>query len=155
MSMRIVFTLFAAVFLAACAAPADRYYGSGAAGYGDPRYAPRYGTAPRYATGVVQRIDQVRTTGETTGAGAALGGVVGGVLGSQVGGGRGQTAATIAGAAGGAAVGHSIERDRVRDVYELTVRMDDGRQVVVQQRDLRGVRPGARVQIVNGEARLI
>jgi outer membrane lipoprotein SlyB len=154
MTVRILVTLFAILLLGACATPTDRYYG------GSPGYATSSAySGGRYASchncGVVQRIEAIRGTGSTSGAGAALGGVVGGVVGSQVGSGSGRTAATIAGAAGGAAIGHNIERNRVSESYELTVQMDDGRHIVIHQRDLRGVRPGARVQIVNGQARLI
>jgi outer membrane lipoprotein SlyB len=155
MSARILITLAAIIGLAACAPTHDRYrtggvYGTSAT-YADTRYM---GSVCR-SCGVVERVDVVHGAGHTTGAGAAVGGVVGGVLGSQVGSGSGRTAATIAGAGAGAAVGHNIERGQVRESYELTVRMDDGRRLVVHQRDLRGVRPGARVQVIDGQVRLI
>jgi outer membrane lipoprotein SlyB len=155
MTLRILITFLAVVLLGACAAPGGHYYDRGYAGT-----SATYASGPRYATrchncGVVERIEAFRGTGQASGAGAVLGGVVGGVAGSQIGSGSGRTAATIAGAAGGAALGHNIEQRQVRETYELSVRMDDGRHVVIHQRDLRGVRPGARVQIVNGQARLI
>jgi outer membrane lipoprotein SlyB len=141
MSMRILFSLLVAVALAACAAPGDRYgYGSG-------------GYMAGSTIGVVEHISQVRTTGEVSGAGAIIGGVAGGLLGSQIGGGRGQTAATVAGTIGGAAAGQAVERGRVHDAYELAIRTEDGRRIIVQQRDLHAVREGTRVRIVDGVAR--
>jgi outer membrane lipoprotein SlyB len=140
MSIRILFSLLIAVALAACAAPRDRYVHGGFATTGS-------------SIGVVERIDQVRTTGEVTGAGAIIGGVAGGLIGSQIGGGRGQTAATVAGALGGAAAGQAVERGRVHDAWEIAIRTEDGRRLIVQQSDLHGLREGSRVRIVDGVAR--
>jgi outer membrane lipoprotein SlyB len=143
MSMRILFSLLVALFLAACAAPGDRYDRYGYAGY----------AGGGSSIGVVERIDRVRTTGEVTGAGAVIGGVAGGLLGSQIGSGSGRTAATVAGTIGGAAAGHAIERDRVHDAYELAIRTEDGRRLIIHQRDLHGIREGTRVRILDGVAR--
>ena len=40
------------------------------------------------------------------------------------------------------------------DRYEVLVRMDDGRRIVLNQNDLNGVREGSRVYVRNGRARL-
>jgi hypothetical protein len=94
--------------------------------------------------------------GRTSGAGAVAGAVIGGVLGSQVGSGRGRDAATIAGAIAGGAAGNRIEGERnARDTYAVYVRMDDGRRLVFEQRQLDGIREGARVTVRNGRAHLI
>jgi outer membrane lipoprotein SlyB len=149
MSFRIVFSLLAILMLGACATgPSDRYYGSG--------YGPGYATSSRgcYDCGVVERIETVYGPGRTSGAGAVLGGVVGGALGNQVGSGSGRTAATVAGAVAGGVVGDRIERNRDSESFEVTVAMDDGRRLIVHQRDLQGLRPGARVRISGGVARL-
>jgi outer membrane lipoprotein SlyB len=52
--------------------------------------------------------------------------------------------------------GSKIERNvRDREVYSVFVRMDDGRRVVVEQGNLYGVREGSRVDVRNGNARLM
>jgi outer membrane lipoprotein SlyB len=147
MTFRILLSMFAALLLAGCATGPGYYAADGR--YADSRYSARC-----HDCGVVERIESIYGPGRATGGGAVLGGVVGGVLGSQVGSGSGRDAATIAGAAAGAVAGHNIEKNRASGGYEVYVRMDDGRRVVVTQRDLHGVRPGARVRIAGGAARL-
>lgn len=105
--------------------------------------------------GVVERIERIQGQRSTTGTGAVLGGIVGGVLGNQVGSGDGRTAATVAGAVAGGIAGNEIERsNNAAPSYEVHVRMDDGRRIVVGQRDLSGVREGAYVIVSGGRARL-
>lgn len=140
---------FAAVLLAGCAS------GGGGYGYRDPGY---YG-GDRYARcancGVVERIERVYGRRDSSGGGAILGGIVGGVLGSQVGSGSGRDAATIAGAIAGGVAGNEIEKERnAQPRYELFVRMDDGRRLVIDQRELNGIREGDVVRISGGRARL-
>lgn len=147
MKFRLLLSLIAVLMLAACAS-GPAYYGS------DGRYGGSRYSAGCYDCGVVERIESVYGSGRATGAGAVLGGVVGGVLGSQIGSGSGRDAATVAGAAAGAVAGHNIEKNRASGGYEVYVRMDDGRRVVVTQRDLYGIREGARVRIDGGAARL-
>jgi outer membrane lipoprotein SlyB len=60
--------------------------------------------------------------------------------------------AAVAGAAGGALAGNAIQNRATSDTYDVTVRMDDGRSIVVNQRDLAGVRENTYVRIVNGKA---
>ena len=150
MKWRILLCLLAVVLLGACASDGGYYRSSSYGGSYDRGYASCYDC------GVVQRIETLYGADRPTGAGAVLGGVVGGALGNQIGSGSGRTAATVAGAVAGGVAGHEIEkRQRSGPIYEVHVQMDNGRTIVVDQRDLNGVRPGARVRIINGEARLL
>lgn len=107
----------------------------------DNRYEQRYASAQR-----------------PLGAGAVVGAIVGGLVGNQVGDGSGRTLATVAGALAGGAVGHTVQgrRDaqaaRPQDAYQVTVRMDDGRYVALNQYSGYGLRPGDRVQVQGREA---
>ena len=80
-----------------------------------------------------------------------LGGLAGGVIGHQIGSGRGKTAATVAGAIGGAVVGNEIEKqEQATQRYRITVRLDSGSSLIVEDtRDL-NLRVGDRVRIENG-----
>jgi outer membrane lipoprotein SlyB len=81
-------------------------------------------------------------------AGTVLGGIGGGVVGHQIGGGRGNTAATIAGAIGGAVVGNEIENKRVQaSRYRITVRLDSGSSLVVEDTRDVNLRVGDRVRV--------
>lgn len=105
--------------------------------------------------GVVDSIQivQVQTERRGPGAGALVGGLVGGILGNQVGGGAGNTAATVAGAVGGAVVGNKIEQNnnvpQAREMYQITVRMDNGGYQTITQDTIADVRVGTRVFIEN------
>jgi len=83
--------------------------------------------------------------------GTVIGGIAGGVIGHQIGSGRGNTAATIAGAIGGAVVGSDIEKRHVQATrYRITVRLDSGRSLIVEDtRDL-NLRVGDRVRVEDG-----
>jgi len=84
--------------------------------------------------------------------GTVIGGLAGGVIGHQIGSGRGNTAATIAGAIGGAVVGNEIEKKQEQGTqrYRITVRLDSGSSLIVEDtRDL-NLRVGDRVRIENG-----
>ena len=83
--------------------------------------------------------------------GTLIGGVAGGVIGHQIGSGRGNTAATIAGAIGGAVVGNEIEKKHGESTrYRITVRLDSGSSLIVEEtRDL-NLLVGDRVQIEDG-----
>jgi outer membrane lipoprotein SlyB len=84
-------------------------------------------------------------------AGTLIGGIAGGVIGHQIGSGRGNTAATIAGAIGGAVVGNEIEKKQGQATrYRITVRLDSGSSLIVEDtRDL-NLRVGDRVRIDDG-----
>jgi outer membrane lipoprotein SlyB len=143
-SIRFVLLALASLLLAACASGGNRSYG------------PSDGYARCYDCGEVERIERVYGQRESTGAGAILGGIVGGVLGNQVGGGDGRKLATVAGAVAGGVAGNSIEKDtRSAPRYELFLRMDDGRRIVVTQPDLNGIRQGSYVRVSGNRARLL
>lgn len=137
-----------ALALSACAtAPAGGGYGY------NQRGAP---AGQCYDCGTVTRIEQASNVPSATGA--VVGGVVGAVAARQAArnatdsSGR-QNAATVAGAAAGAAAGHAIQ-NRTAMTYNIYVRMADGRQSVVSQGSLDGIREGSYVELRNGRAYL-
>lgn len=107
--------------------------------------------------GIVTRIDEVGPTRSApTGTGAVLGGIVGAVAGRQIsketGGSKGnKNVSAVAGAAAGALAGNAIQNNVTSESYDVQVRMDDGRVIMVNQRDLAGVRENAYVRVVNGK----
>lgn len=147
----------AVLALAGCATSPG--YGGGYGnngGYGQPSQGG-YGNTSRCADcGIVTRIDQV-ASGRTapTATGAILGGIVGAVAGHEIsdhtGGSKGnQNVAAVAGAAAGALAGNQIQKNVTSDTYDIHVKMDDGRVIVVNQRDLAGIRENTYVRVVNG-----
>lgn len=102
--------------------------------------------------GVIDSIQVVRVDPATSGVGAVTGGLVGALLGNQVGSGSGRTAATVAGAVGGAVVGNTVEgnRNQAHDVYQISVRMDNGDYRTVNQDSVHDLRVGNRVRMVEG-----
>lgn len=123
----------------------------------DDRYRDDYRRGRCGNCGTVQRIEREyygRGKDDGTG-GAVVGALVGAALGNQVGSGNGRKAATVAGAIAGGVAGKRIdENNGSRDRFEVVVRMDNGRTVVLEQRDLNGVREGSRVVVNGGKARL-
>ena len=111
--------------LAACTTTSPNY------GYGNQ--GSSYPSQTRCADcGIVTRIDVLASTRS---APAATGTVLGGIVGA------------VAGAAAGKAI-----QDRVTgDTYNIHVRMDDGRTLVINQHDLRGIRENTYVRVVNGK----
>jgi outer membrane lipoprotein SlyB len=84
-----------------------------------------------------------------------LGAIIGGALGNQVGKGDGRKAATVAGAVAGGVIGNKIEKDqKSRPRYEIFVRLDNGRRIVVEQPTLDGLREGDEVIVSGGRVRL-
>jgi len=83
--------------------------------------------------------------------GTLIGGIAGGVIGHQIGSGRGNTAATIAGAIGGAVVGNEIEKEQGQATqYRITVRLDSGSSLIVEDTHDLNLRVGDRVRIEDG-----
>ena len=127
--------------------------------YPDSRYdPPPVSSANCYDCGTVTRIDMVGSSNNTgTVTGAVLGGVVGAAAGRELADdeskGRRNTA-TVAGAVAGAAAGAAIGRNVSGggNSYNVHVRMNDGRTVVVSQTDLDGIREGSYVRVYNGRA---
>jgi len=105
--------------------------------------------------GTVIDIARYQGSGRASGGGAVVGAVVGGLIGNQVGSGSGRRAATVAGAVVGGVAGHRIEqRSDSADVFEVQVRLDSGRVVVLEQRDIGDVRVGSFVRVADGRALL-
>ena len=101
--------------------------------------------------GTVEAIEIFRgSDNRPVNVGTVLGGLAGGVIGHQIGSGRGNTAATIAGAVGGAVVGSEIEKRRVQGSrYRITVHLDSGSTLIVEdERDV-NLRVGDRVRLEN------
>jgi outer membrane lipoprotein SlyB len=126
---------------------------AGCAGLPSPGYAGAPRVEERVEYGVVERIDLYREgSASPTGLGAVLGGIAGGVIGHQVGSGRGNTLGTIAGALGGAYVGNEIQQSGQKDRYRVTVRLDGGARLELDEVGEGELRVGDRVRVVNGRA---
>ncbi len=100
--------------------------------------------------GTVSSVREVNIEGDKTNLGLFGGGVVGGAAAS---GGRGVGGAVVqaAGSVVGAVAGQAVEEVATRKrAQEVTVRLDDGRMVVVTQESRDGLfRDGDRVRILN------
>lgn len=155
MKIQLMATAAVATLALAGCATSPGYGGGYGGGYSQPA---RDGyTQTRCADcGIVTRIDTVpsgRTAPSATGA--ILGGIVGAVAGHEIsdhtGGSKGnQNVSAVAGAAAGALAGNEIQKNVTSDTYDVHVQMDDGRVIVVNQRDLAGVRENTYVRVVNG-----
>jgi len=100
--------------------------------------------------GVVEAIDVYREgSSSPISAGSVLGGLAGGVIGHQIGSGRGRDVATIAGVLGGAYVGNNIQKSNEKDRYRITVRLDNGTRMVLEEVGEGELRVGDRVHVVN------
>lgn len=149
----------ATVALAGCATTSPGYGGGGYNnGYGNTSSGNYNNTNNRCADcGIVTRINTVASGRSAPSAtGAVLGGIVGAVAGHEIsdhtGGSRGnKNIAAAAGAVGGALAGNQIQKNVTSDTFDITVRMDDGRTMVVNQRDLGGIRENTYVRVVNGK----
>jgi outer membrane lipoprotein SlyB len=86
--------------------------------------------------------------------GTVIGGIAGGMIGHQIG--SGNAAATVLGAVGGAVVGNEIEKRQVQTTrYRITVQLDSGSSLIVEEtRDL-NLRVGDRVRIDDGHVHRI
>ena len=126
---------------------------TGNSGYQGSGYGSGYGSNSCQNCGTVTRITVGGASGKT---GAVIGGIVGAVAGHEIsdhtGGSRGnKNIAAAAGAVGGALAGNQIQKNVTSDTYDISVRMDDGRTIVVNQRDLGGIRENTYVRVVNGK----
>lgn len=144
--------LGAAALLTGCATSQPGYSNYGGGSYGSPSYS-----SSRCADcGIVTRIDTVQSNRTAPSAtGAVLGGIVGAVAGRTIshetGGSKGnENVATVLGAGAGAVAGNAIQKNVTGDSYDIQVKMDDGRVIVVNQRDLGGIRENTYVRVVNG-----
>jgi len=148
--------LLASLVAAGCATSSPGYTSS-------PSYGPAYGSASTscYDCGTVTRVEVTSSGSNVPNAtGAVLGGIVGAVAGREIsdktGGSKGnQNVATVGGAVAGAVAGNAIQNHvQAQGAYNVYVRMNDGRSVVVSQRDLAGIREGSYVRVTNGQAYL-
>lgn len=140
--MRLARSIASLLIVIACVAACADLPSEGYAG------APRVSERVEY--GVVERIDLYREgSSSPTGLGAVLGGIAGGVIGHQIGGGRGNTVGTIAGALGGAYVGNEVQRSSQADRYRITVRLDSGARLEVEEVGEGELRIGDHVKVVN------
>lgn len=142
MKLRMTSLALVCAALAACASqPSPRYSNNSG-----PSYAPS--STGCYDCGTIERIETVYGARQNSHTGAVLGGIVGGVLGNQVGKGDGKKAATVAGVVGGAIAGNAIENKRNEETFDITVRMQDGRMVVINRNSIpAGLHIGSRVRV--------
>jgi outer membrane lipoprotein SlyB len=136
--------------LAGCASTSSGYGG------GSPSYGSSQSSC--YDCGTVTRIEQGSGSRAPNATGAVIGGIVGAVAGREIAKDRTDSegrrnTATVAGAVGGAVVGNAIQ-NRAGTGYNIFVRMSDGREVVVSQDDLNGIREGSSVRVARGRASL-
>ena len=145
----------ASIALAGCATSPGSSSGYGGGGYGGG-----YNSRPAncYDCGTVTRIEAVGGNNNPNIAGPLIGGVVGAVAAKELArkntdsDGR-RNVATAVGAAGGAVAGNAIQnRVQAQAVYDVHIRMEDGRMNVVTQTDLGGIREGSYVRVQNGRA---
>ena len=101
--------------------------------------------------GRVKRLEPYTTSGNTTG-GAIAGAIIGGAWGNQVGKGDGRKAATVAGAVGGAYAGKKVAENSDRTRWRVTVRMDDGRTIELDQGSAKNLHVGDYVKVRAGKA---
>ena len=99
--------------------------------------------------GTVEAVTPLQQEAAPSGLGAIAGAVLGGLVGNQFGGGDGKAVATMAGALGGGWAGNTVEKRMKKEtVYQVDVRMEDGRtQRVVQSTP---VAVGAHVTVDGG-----
>ena len=109
-------------------------------------------TPVRADEGKIEAIEICRAPDDKpVNAGTLIGGVAGGVIGHQIGSGRGNTAATIAGTIGGAVVGNEIEKKHAQAArYRITVRLDSGSSLIVEDTRDPNLRVGDHVRIEDG-----
>ncbi len=109
-------------------------------------------TPVRADEGKIEAIEIYRAADNNpVNGGTLIGGIAGGVIGHQIGSGRGNTAATIAGALGGAVVGNEIaKKQRQATRYRVTVRLDSGSSLIVEETRELDLRVGDRVRIDDG-----
>ena len=104
-------------------------------------------------SGVVEEVRAV-PLGNRVGSvsGTVVGGGVGAAAGRTVGSGRGSQAGSVVGAVAGTIAGNMMA-DRVanRDGLEITVRLDNGRQLLVVQPDVETFKPGERVRVLSDQ----
>ena len=105
-------------------------------------------------SGVVEEVRAVPLGSSRIGsvAGTVVGGTAGGAAGGRVGSGRGSQAASVAGAVAGSIAGNMVAQNVGNpDGLEITVRLDNGRQLLVVQPGGEQFKPGERVRVLSGQ----
>jgi outer membrane lipoprotein SlyB len=101
--------------------------------------------------GTVVGVRAVKIGEDSAPVGTIAGAAIGGLLGSQIGHGDGRALGAIVGAVGGGFAGNAIEHKvSEHDGEEISVRLDNGSTIAVTQGGSGSLRPGDRVQVVNG-----
>jgi outer membrane lipoprotein SlyB len=153
MNARLVLAAVLTLALSACATGPN--YGQGPGYYGPPPPPGGYATRCQ-SCGHVDRIEQIVGQHTSDGTGAVIGGIIGGVLGNSIGRGSGRAAATAVGVVGGAVVGDNIQKDNNGATsFDIYVHMDDGRKLILNQRDPGGIQQGSYVSVDGGVAHLV
>ncbi|HEU0153776.1 MAG TPA: peptidoglycan-associated outer membrane lipoprotein precursor [Arenimonas sp.] len=122
----IALTLATATLAACTSAPRSGGYGYNDRGYSAPQRC--------YECGRVERIETVYNARQNSRTGAILGGIVGAVAAREIpkhGSEGRENTATVAGAVAGAIAGNAIENKRNEETFDIHVRMDDGRLIVI------------------------
>lgn len=151
MKTRLLLVAALATSVAACASqPRQSGYGYDR-GYGYDPYDRGYSQQRCYNCGRVERIEPVYGARRNSRTGAVLGGLVGAVAAREIpkhGSDGKKNTATVAGAIAGAVAGNAIENKVNEETFDIHVRMDDGRLVVINRNSLgNGVREGAYVRV--------
>ncbi|MCK3657415.1 hypothetical protein A4G18_01430 [Pasteurellaceae bacterium Pebbles2] len=105
--------------------------------------------------GTIVAVRSVKIQADNQGVlGSVGGGALGGIAASTIGGGRGQAIATAVGAIAGAMIGSKVEEKASQvDSLEMTIKKDDGKEIVVVQKyDESLTKAGTRVRIVGGSS---
>ena len=99
--------------------------------------------------GVVESVREVQVDSRSTGVGPIAGAAVGGTLGSGVGRGRGSAAGAVVGTVIGGILGEAAALEATQPGFEITVRLDEWKTVVVRQPKTSEIfQPGDRVRVV-------
>lgn len=99
--------------------------------------------------GTVIEVREGKIEGEQSGLGAVGGAAMGGVVGNLFGGGKGNAIATVGGAIAGGLAGNAVEKGMTGSrAYQITVKLDDGRTIVVIQETDIQFAPQQRVRAV-------
>lgn len=90
--------------------------------------------AMTFQEGTLVSVRGVKLEGTNTGVGTVSGAVAGGIGGSTVGQGKGAVVAAVVGAVVGGIVGAAAEEGLTREsAWELTIKLDNGKSIVVVQ----------------------
>lgn len=106
--------------------------------------------------GTLLSVRPVKIQADNSGViGTVGGGVLGGVAGNAIGGGSGRAIATAVGAVAGAIIGNQVEEKASQvNGAELTIKTDNGQEIVVVQKASNSYIAGRRVRLVGSGSSL-